>query len=322
MPLIRSVRVAVALALAAFPAAPPSMGAQAVVRAAPGTPAATPMLIVDDAGVTFRFPHAATRIISLIPSVTETLIALGATGQIVGRTRYDVAPEVASVASVGGGLDPSLEAIVALHPDVVISWENDRRQRTRDKLAALHIPVLSLRTEDTTDAFRVIQRLGALTGRSPAAAALAARVRAEFHAVARSVAGRPSPVVFYVVYNDPPMTASPATFIGQLIELAGGRLAFPERGALWPTVSVEALVQRQPDVIVLPVGEKGVITLEKLRSTPGWRDLAAVRDGRVATVPSNLVNRPGPRLGDAARTLRDAIHSPAVEQAARVRARR
>ena len=85
---------------------------------------------------------------------------------------------------------------------------------------------------------------------------------------------------------------------------------------------MEALVQRQPDVIVLPVGEKGVITLERLRSTPGWRDLAAVRDGRVVTVPSNLLNRPGPHLGAAARALRDAIHTPAVQQAVRARARR
>lgn len=309
MDVVRSLSLAVAALLAA-----PS--------AASARQAAAPVSIVDDAGAVVRLPRPATRVISLISSVTETLIAIGATSEIVGRTRYDVAPEVAHVASVGGGIDPSVEAIVALHPDVVIAWEHERRLRVREKLTALGVAVLSLRTEDTTDAFRVFERLGALTGRRAAAAALGKRVHAAFEAVARESAGRPSPVVFYVVYNDPPMTAGPATFIGQLIGLAGGRLAFPDPGPLWPTVSIEALVQRQPDVIVLPVGEKGVMTLAKLRSAPGWRDLAAVREGRVVTVPSNLVNRPGPGLGDAARALFDAIHSPAVERAARLRGAR
>ena len=314
MSIRRSVRTALTL-LTAVACVPHAIVAQGV---APGSA----VRIVDDAGTTLRFPHTVRRIVSLLPSATETLIALGAAGQIVGRTRYDAAAEVARLPSVGGGLDPSVEAIVALHPDVVISWEHDRRQRTQERLTALHIPVLSLRTEDTTDAFRAIGTLAAATGHVSAGTALASQIRADFRAVAASVAGQPTPVVFYMVYNDPPMTTGPASFVGQLIGLAGGTLAFPEKGALWPTVSLEALVQRQPDVIVLPVGEKGVITLERLRSTTGWRDLAAVRDGRVVTVPSNLLNRPGPHLGAAARALRDAIHAPAVQRAALARARR
>lgn len=308
---VRSIvhRTALALLMAAAPVGAQASHPTAVVR------------IVDDAGVEFRLPHAARRIISLIPSATETLIALGATAQIVGRTNYDVAPEVAGVPSVGGGIDPSIEAIAALHPDVVIAWDHDKRLRTREKLTAIGIPVVSLRTEDTTDAFRVMERLGSLTGHAARARAISDSIRADFRHVARSIVGAPHPVVFYVVYNDPPMTASPATFVGQLIMLAGGRLAFPETGPMWPTVSMESLVQRAPDVIVLPMGEKGVITLDKLRNTPGWRDLAAVREGRVATVPANLVNRPGPGLGAAARALRDAIQSPAVRRAVLARNR-
>lgn len=289
--------------------------------ARPGASRPTPVSVADDGGATLRLARPATRIISLVPSATETLIALGATGQIVGRSRYDMAPEVAHVPSVGGGLDPSVEQIVALQPDLVISWESDRRQRTRGKLTELHFPVLGLRTEDTTDALRAIVRLGALTGRTLQAKALVSHVRSDFRSIRAAAAGRPVPVVFYVVLHDPPMTASPATFIGQLIGLAGGTLAFPEPGPHWPTVSMEALVQRQPDVIVLPVGENGALSLDMLRNLPGWRDLAAVREGRVVTIPSNLVNRPGPHLGDAARALFDAIHSPAVEQAVVARIR-
>ena len=276
--------------------------------------------IVDDAGITLRLPRAARRIVSLIPSATETLIALGAAPQVVGRTDYDVAPEVARVASVGGGIDPSVEAIVALKPDVVIAWDQNRRLRTHEKLIALGIPVVSLRTEDTSDVFRDIAQLGTISGHTARARSISDSIRADFRQVARSVIAAPHPVVFFVLFDEPPMTTSPATFVGQLITLAGGRLAFPENGPLWPTISMESLVQRAPDVIVLPRGEKGVITLEKLRQMPGWRDLDAVRQGRVVTIPANLVNRPGPRLGDAARALRNAIQSPAVQQAALARA--
>ena len=287
-----------------------------LATAAPlGAQASRAVRIVDDAGITVRLPHTARRIVSLIPSATETLIALGAAAQVVGRTEYDVAPEVARVASVGGGIDPSIEAIVALHPDVVIAWDQNKRLRTHEKLIALGIPVVSFRTEDTSDVFRDIAQLGAISGHAVRARSIADSIRADFRQVARSVIAAPHPVVFFVLYDEPPMTASPATFVGQLITLAGGRLAFPEDGPHWPTVSMESLVQRAPDVIVLPKGEKGVITLEKLRQMPGWRDLAAVREGRVVTIPANLVNRPGPRLGDAARALRDAIQSPAVQRA-------
>ncbi len=330
-PSVRRASLAVLLVAGAIGMSAPAMLAQRSAGApvapsvptAPSTPSTAiderPVRFTDDAGHLFALAHPARRIVSLIPSVTETLIALGATAQIVGRTNYDVAPEVAALPSVGGGIDPSVEALVAMRPDAVITWKHDRRQRTRTKLEELGIPVISLRTEDTSDVFRMFARLGALSGHSAVAQSLSKQLRTDFREVARSVKGMPQPVVFYVVYNDPPMTAGPATFIGQLITLAGGKLAFPEPAALWPTVSVEALVQRNPDVIVLPVGEKGVITLDKLRATAGWRDLGAVRDGRVATIPANLLNRPGPHLGEAVRALRDAIHSDAVHQAARAR---
>ena len=286
-----------------------------------GAPAATVRAagveITDDGGRVVRLATPARRVISLIPSATETLVALGAADRVVGRTRYDVAPEIASRPSVGGGLDPSVEAIVGLRPDVVIGWENDKRQAVREKLTAVGVPVVSLRTDDTTDVFRNVATLGRLTGRDSAAAALQRSLRAELDEVRRSVAGRPTPSVFYVVFNDPPMTAGPQTFIGQLIGLAGGRSAFPEVRQPWPTVSMEELVRRQPDVVVLPVGEFVSNAADRLRGRAGWRELRAVRDGRVVTVPANLANRPGPHLGEAARALRAALHPELAATAAR-----
>lgn len=264
--------------------------------------------VTDDAGHVVRLAKPARRVISLIPSATETLIALGATPQIVGRTRYDVAAEVAKLPSVGGGLDPSVETIVSLHPDLVIASESDKRQQIRQKLIAAGIAVFVLRTQDTTDIFRGMANLGRLTGRDSTARAVATSVRGELEVVRRRVAGRPTPTVFYVVYSDPPMTAGPATFIGQLLDLAGGRSIFADLRQNWPTVAMEEIVRRDPDVVIVPVGEFKANAIDGFRGLAGWRELRAVREGRVVTVPADLANRPGPGIGKAAQLLSAAIH--------------
>lgn len=285
--------------------AQPTVSATATTRAG--------ITLTDDAGHPVHLAGPARRVVSLLPSVTETLVALGARDRLVGRTRYDVAPDVAALPSVGGGLDPSIEALVALHPDLVLGSESDKRQGVRQKLDALGIPVVALRTEDTVDVFRNVATIGRLVGRDSAAAALAATIRRELDDVRRSVAGRPRPRVFYVVYNDPPMTAGPNTFIAQLIGLAGGASIFPDVQQQWPTVAMEEIVRRAPDLVIIPRGpqsrgEAPGAALAELRARGGWRDVGAVRAGHVVTVDANLVNRPGPHLGEAARALRAVLH--------------
>ena len=264
--------------------------------------------LTDDAGREIHLAGPARRVISLIPSATETIIALGGTSQIAGRTRYDVAPEVSSLPSVGGGIDPSTEAVVGLRPDLILAWDNDQRRLVPNRLIALGIPVFTLRTEDTTDVFRGIKNIGRLIGRDSAAGALAASIHAQLEDVRRSVEGRTRPRVLYVVFNDPPMTAGRTTFIGQLIELAGGQSIFADATQLWPTVSMEEIVRRQPDVLVVPTGEFKTNSIDRFKNRPGWRDLRAVRERRVATVSANLMSRPGPNIGRAARVLRGSFY--------------
>lgn len=290
-----------ALALAACGDAAPS------AQAAPDLPADSAVSVTDDAGRVVTLPRPARRVVSLIPSATETLLALGAGDHVVGRTDFDTSPAVAGLPSVGGGLDPSLESLVALRPDVVIGWSEAKNPKIRERLAELGIPLFTVQTTDTTDLFRTVGNLGRLVGRTRAADSLSASLRGELEAVRASVTGLPRPSVFYIVWYDPPMTAGPRTFISQIVEVAGGRTVFPDVQGDWPTVSVEELVRRQPDVVVLPVGEmKG--RLEELRRTPGWSELRALHEGRVAQLPADLLNRPGPHLGQAARALRDALH--------------
>ena len=267
-----------------------------------------PVSLVDDAGRTVTLPHPARRIVALVPSVTETVVALGAADRLVGRTDFDKGPAVDRLPSIGGGLDPSVETLVSLHPDLVLGWETSGRPELRDRLTALGIPVFSIKTEDTTDVFRALRNVGRLTGRGRAADSLAAALRGELEAVRASVAGAPRPTVFYMAWNDPPLTAGPKTFVSQVIEVAGGRNVFADQAALWPTVSIEEIVRRQPDFVVVPRGEQGQERVEAMKRAAGWRELRALQQGRGVMVPAEVVNQPGPRLGEAARAMRDAIH--------------
>jgi iron complex transport system substrate-binding protein len=264
-----------------------------------------------------RLARPARRILSLVPSTTETLVAIGAESDIVGRTRYDVAPEVMKLPSVGGALDASVESIVNLKPDLVIAWQQESRGITRQRLLSFDIPVYVAKTEDTTDIFRGITSLGRLTGRDSTASAVAASVRAQLDQVRRTAEGHPSPSVFYVVYTDPPMTAGPRTFIGQLISLAGGHSVYTDSSRLWPNVAMEEIVRTDPDIIIVPVTDSTTTTLDRMRQLTGWRNLRAVRTGHVVTVPDAVVNRPSPAIAQTARVLLAAIHPELTADSAR-----
>jgi iron complex transport system substrate-binding protein len=264
--------------------------------------------VVDDAGDTLRLAAPAARIVSLAPGATETLLAIGARERLVGRTDYDTEPAVAGLPSVGGGLDPSLEALVALAPDLVIGWHTTGANPVRDRLRDLGIPFLAVRTTDTADVFRVIEVLGEVSGRREAADSVRAEVRRVLDEVRASVAGRPRPRVLYVLHDDPPMTAGPWTFTVQLLEVAGGRTAFPDVTGQPQYVSLEEVVRRRPDVVLVPVGAGGQARLAALASRPGWRELDAWRTGRVVALPAAEVNRMGPGIAETARRFRDALH--------------
>jgi ABC-type Fe3+-hydroxamate transport system substrate-binding protein len=269
------------------------------------------ILVVDGDGDTVQLAAPARRVISLVPSATDLVVALGGRAQIVGRTRYDRDSSLASIPSVGGGIDPDLEQVAALKPDLVITWSPSKSSELRARLLSQGIAVYAVPTRDTAAFFASNQAIGALIGRDSAATALATAIRDTLAAVHASVAGQATPSVLYLIWGDPPMTVGPHTFVAELIGVAGGRDLFGDASVDWPRVSMEAIVQRAPDVIVVAVGEDAQRGAERMQDTPGWRSLAAVRAGRVAPVPADLMERPGPGLGRAARVLAGAIHPDA-----------
>ncbi|MYC90394.1 MAG: ABC transporter substrate-binding protein [Gemmatimonadetes bacterium] len=264
--------------------------------------------VADDAGRTVSLPSPARRVFSLIPSLTESVTALDA-GVLIARTRFDRAPELAHLPSLGGTIQPNLEALADLEPDLVITWADANQRSFGDRAEALGIPVYRAEVETIAAVRSHLRRLGTLLGRAERAEALIDSLDHALTGVAASVRGRERVAVYYSVWHDPPQTTGPGTFIDEVIEHAGGRNIFADATRSWPRVSVEAIVRRNPDALVIArhaPDAKGIPWIEG----PGWRDLEAVRNGRYLVVDGDLFNRPGPRVVEAARRMARFLHGP------------
>lgn len=269
--------------------------------------------VVDDAGRTVPASAPARRIVSTLPSVTELIVALGAADRLVARTAYDTDPRIADLPSFGRRLAPSVEAVVEFEPDLVVQSE-DWAARTRSGLEAAGLRVYVASVQRIADIYATARRFGILLGIPASADSLVHRLEAGLDTVRRTVAGRPRPSVLYVVWPRPPSTAGPETFIDEVIKVAGGRNVFADSPIRWPQVGLEEIVRRDPDVIVLPQGASHATPFPLIDGEPGWRDLTAVREGRVVLVESDLFNRPGPRVVEAARALSKALHPEAWQR--------
>lgn len=264
--------------------------------------------------------HRATppqRIVSLIPSATETIVALGAAERLVARTSFDVDPALAHLPSVGDGLTPSLELLTTLEPDLVVAWPDNASRTVIGRLESFGVRIYSPQVQSLVDLRQAIEELGGILHLEQAADSLIAVIDADLRAVRTAVAGLEKPDVFYVIWYDPPTTTGSGTYIDQLIEIAGGRNIFADAPGLWPQVSMEEVVRRQPDIVLISQTEDSPIDVGDLASSVGWRELRAVREERVIQVEADLYNRPGPRVAEAARRLVELLHPDAARRLAR-----
>lgn len=260
------------------------------------------------------------RIVSLVPAVTETLVAIGAADRLVARTRYDEDPVLADLPSVGGGIDPSLEFLAQLEPDLVVLWASGASGvLLEDRLDEIGLDWYAAAIRTVDDFRRHARNLGHLVGLPTAADSVIARVERDFGAAARSWSGREAVEVVYVVQQEPPMTAGPGTFLDSLLGAAGAVNAFSDIVGSWPLVSMEEVVRRDPDYVIVPVQGYGTPevrpdyrdpSIERLRGRPGWAAVPAVAAGRVISVDGSLFGRPGPRMGEAALYLATRLHGP------------
>jgi iron complex transport system substrate-binding protein len=254
-------------------------------------------------------PPAVTRVASMVPAATDWIVALGAADRLVVRTDFDRAPSLRGLPSIGGGLDPSVEWLAARKPDLVIAWPDGPTRSTTSRLEALGIPVYVAPAETIEDALGIAADLGRLLDLEGPADSAVAAVRAGLARVALSVEDHPTPSVLFLIGLDPLTAAGPDTFVSQLIAAAGGRNVLSEMTLRWPPVSLEEVVRRDPDVVL--VGTAVPVDAAALGRRPGWRGLRAVREGRVHAVDPDLVNRWGPHLHESADLLARLIHGEA-----------
>ena len=270
---------------------------------APGVLAAESASVIDDAGRTIALDSPAERVVSLVPSVTDVVLALGLEDRLIARTDYDADPRLAALPSVGPGLTPNLEWLAAQAPDLVIAWRDVEGRVLVDRLGALGIPVYSSRLEDVGVALTTITRIGVLLGAETRADSLRATIESRLDSLRAAAGSNARPRVLYIVGGDPPYAPGPGTFVHELIEIAGGTNALADLPDGWHSIATEEVVRRDPDVIVIPVHGAEAGAAAALARRPGWRDLRAVREGRVHEMDGELFGRPGPRLGEAAAAL-------------------
>ena len=255
--------------------------------------------VVDQTGRSVSIPDRLSRLISLAPSITETLFALGLGNQLVGDTDYcDFPLEARQKPHVGSILNPNLERIVALHPDLVLGSPGANRRETADQLARLGVPVYGVKAQSVEETLHSIEALGRVLGREKEAEVLVEGLRRRMAAVEQRAAARRHPKVLFVVWYRPLTTAGRNTFIDDVIRRAGGVPINDGLPGEWPRMSLEEALHRDPDVILFPQSVAFSPSLDEFSRLPGWRDLRAVKTHQLHFIPETII-RPCPRLIDA-----------------------
>lgn len=263
-------------------------------------------IVTDELGRTVSVPDHPHRIICLAPSLTDDVYALGLGADVVGITDYTKYPaEALRKPSVGLPLTPSIEAIVALHPDLVLGSADHNRLPGTDRLRALGIPLFLVDPHGVAGIDRSLTDLGQALHRQDAAASLVRSLHQREQSVRDRVRGKPVISIFMPIWYDPIITVGRHAFISELIEIAGGRSVTDDISQEWPQVSLEAIVARQPAGLLLVRGSR--FSLSDLESRPGWNILPALRNHRIYYV-DDRINLPAPVAIDALEELAAQLH--------------
>ena len=275
---------------------------------------AAALTVHDMLGREVTLPAPPARIVSLVPSVTEIVFSLGAQDRLVGRTDFcDYPPAVRNKPSVGGMVNPNLETLVALKPDLVIGTDEGNREETFRQLERLRIPTYLVHANRIAETVDLIARVGELTGHRADVPRLTGEMLGRVEAVRRAVAPFPRPRVLYVLWPDPLIVPGRASILTELIEIAGGVSITAGDADAYPRFSLEAAVTRAPEVIILADHSTGASTAG--RAAPEkWQRLVsvpAIRAGRLHSADLSILHRYGPRVPDGLETLARMIHPEA-----------
>lgn len=274
--------------------------------------------LVDRMGNVVTFTEPPERIVSLAPSNTEIVFAIGAGDNVVGVTDfcnypYDFAAwvDAGNMSSIGNYWNPSVEPIVALEPDLVLASSGSLDAAATLKNLGYAVLVIEGHTID--EVLQDILLVGRATYKNAEASDLVIEMRAKMDAVATQLmAETTTPKVYHEVWGDPLMSVGPGTFIDELITLAGGTNIFNDATTSWPTISSEAVIEKNPDVMFFPDMYMGVgnfyETIEAVASRPGWDSITAVQNNALYEINADIISRSGPRLVDALEEIAKMVH--------------
>ena len=240
------------------------------------------------------------RIISLSPSNTEIVFALGLGDKVVGVTDYcNYPPEAAEKDKVGGFADPNIEVILTLEPDLVLA--GSLHEEVVARLEERDIPVLVMEPQTVDHVYEAIRLVGTAVRVKETAETVVSEIEQQINSVREKLAALKDDekvTVYYELWYDPPMSVGNRTFIHEVITAAGGKNIFADVEDNYPTVSPEAVAEKNPRVILYP-DDHGTAEMvsDQYYARPGWSEIAALKDKRIYGVNSDLINRPGPRVG-------------------------
>ena len=246
-------------------------------------------------------PRPAQRIVSVVPSVTELIVALGAADRLSARTAWDDSARLGALPSLGRTMQPGAEAVLALQPDLFIDADYAHNAEQARVFAQRGVRTLTTKLQTLADVRALIDTLGVLLHVGAQADSLNAALEQRKNALLRDTPTQPASAL-YLIWPNPAQVAGGGTYIDEVLQLAGARNAFADVSG-WPEVTVEAILARDPDYIIVPAG-RAHFAESALRKMPGWRELSAVRKRRIVLVPAELFERPGIRALDGAELLR------------------
>jgi iron complex transport system substrate-binding protein len=266
----------------------------------------------DEIGRQVRIPRDVNHVVSLAPNLTEIVFALGDGNHLAGDTDFcDYPAEAAQKPHVGGPVNPNLEEIVALMPDLVLATKSINRRETVNALEHIGLPVYVTDPHSVEQMIASVEHLGSALGDEKSSAVLAGDMRGRLLDLDRRLTGAAPRRVLFVVWTDPLISVGSDTFIADALRRAGGQ-SVVETKSEWPRVSLEEIVRLQPEVLVFASAHAGDTQrdIDALRARPGWKDLAAIQHDKIIVV-SDAINRPAPRMVDAIERLARALHPEA-----------
>jgi len=271
--------------------------------------------VLDEFGRTIRVPQIPARIVSLAPSLTETLYALGVQDRLVGDTDYcDYPPDAQKKHKVGGPINPNLEEIAALHPDLVLVTKEINRLDTVRALDTLGIPAYATDARNVDEILSTTQKLADLLGVPENGKLLTADLQARLASLHTRLEAIPPSRVLFIVWTEPLISVGKNTFIADALRKADAA-SIVESTQDWPQMSLEEVVRLRPEYLVFAEShsDTGSREFEALSNRPGWDILDAVRNHHFAVI-SDAVNRPAPRIVSAIEDLARQLHPAAFPE--------